>query len=153
MSMTLSDEVRLNFASLVSEYGAKVVKEKVYPELFGNSLVILESSNMRFRFSSDRGETGVQIAPISSPENWEDFEVALLAVEGTPYERVPPVLPRRSLSVLSDEVLKFYPQLNEAFSAQSWANTERAIAEVKATQAKKFAHLFNQGVSPFRKGT
>jgi hypothetical protein len=67
---SLKDEVVSQLPWLFKVVEFRIVEERHEPESFGNSFVILESSELRIRFIRDRGQIFADVASCIEPEQW-----------------------------------------------------------------------------------
>jgi hypothetical protein len=70
MGRDLSERVKRAFPYLSGPNGFTVMEDQYYPDHFGNEVVVVESSNLRLRFTKDRGNVGAEIGSWAETEQW-----------------------------------------------------------------------------------
>lgn len=66
----LSELVEDSFGWLLDEFGFTLIHEESYPQDYGNSIVVLESSECRLRIVLERGQVFVEVGPLHAPLDW-----------------------------------------------------------------------------------
>jgi hypothetical protein len=70
MARDLRDRVKRAFPYLDGANGFTLVEDQYYPDHFGNEVVVLESSDLRLRFTKDRCDVSVEIGSWAETEQW-----------------------------------------------------------------------------------
>ena len=79
----LLDQLRTDALWLFEDRGFKVIGESYEPKAFGNCVVVLQSGQIKIRFSSDRGQIFAELESLVAPKEWWDVIFLLEAIRGT----------------------------------------------------------------------
>ena len=74
MSDNLSENIKSLCPYLFDEFGFQVTNKFYDAQRFGDSIVTLESKDLRARFKRDRGVIMLEIGSLSKPDEWWDSE-------------------------------------------------------------------------------
>lgn len=106
--------------------------------MFDNAILTVKAGDLRFRFVQDRGEQGVDVAPLHEPQAWEPLDFALMVADSmsewlscAPLQEVADVLKSRIVS------------LGYAFSRQEYDATSRRLAEIHDRERRQCVTNFN----------
>ena len=116
----IKDVIEEKLPWLFTELGFRIVSYSV--DRYDSSVVVLESDAFRLRFKRDMGLVDVQVAALSQPEEWWDFQFTCEAVFG---ERPEPSLEgygpliRGNLAGLTEALGPKLPQTRAAIERQT----------------------------------
>lgn len=79
----LEQELAEKLSWLVANFGFELSQSTYDPRNFGESLVQLESENLRLRFTRGRDRLELELASPRSEDEWFDFRRVLQAIHGT----------------------------------------------------------------------
>ena len=108
LSLPLERLVTERLPWLFQELGFRVTSSTFDPRSFGDSIVILESDNLRLRFERDRGQVIVYLAAGSEPQKWFSLVSLYEAVHNGSVE------PRYTLEANASLLRTEFPALVEA---------------------------------------
>lgn len=83
---SLKQEINEKFPRLAQDLGLRFVKDEFDPDVFGNSYVILDSSDFLVRFVRDRGQNSIEVASHDEPDTWWNLEDVCAIVSDRPIE-------------------------------------------------------------------
>ena len=122
----LEREVRSDLSFLFDDFGAKVVTNHFLPGI-GNSILIIETRNLRIQFMQSFGQVRSKIAPSHMPDDWKDLTLALMAVKAeTKFDSKSNFA---SLQEQGEWLKQEIPRLNDAFSRSQYAETSLRIKQ------------------------
>ena len=76
---SLKDQLESELTWL-ADFGFRTIAESYDPSIFGDSMVMLQSTTLRLRIIRERGHLFAELAPIDDPESWWDLHLILEAL-------------------------------------------------------------------------
>jgi hypothetical protein len=74
--------IQKSFGEFLATKAFTIVEEESFPEVFGNSYLLLENLAMRILIFSDRGIWDIDVASARRPDNWYPFYLILAYFKG-----------------------------------------------------------------------
>jgi hypothetical protein len=128
----LQEQVRTQTPWILEALGFRIIGDTYDPRAFGNSIVTLQSAEVRLRFIRDRDQILAELASLAEPDKWWNLVFLLEAIHGAiPQSRF-------ELEAVAAMLRDNFPRLVEALGpelAQTKQELERRRQErLKALQ-------------------
>ncbi len=136
-SIPLKQKVTELLPWLFKDYGLRVVEDDFDPESFGNSLVVLKSSDLVVRFVRDRGQVSAEVASPFDPGTWWNLEHVCELTTGRSVE------PGFDLSSVAALVWKNLPAIIEALGPR-FQETKRQLEQNAVERKRAFLRRLSQ---------
>ncbi len=116
-------------------------REQYDPQSFGDVCLDLVSSNLRLRFTRDRGQYFISVGSTQDAEWFNEYTV-LVFLNATDEADQLVVEKWSSANNVADVVARYLAKIDDAFGSRKYAETREALHRIETTQVEKLFGKF-----------